>query len=398
MKRTWLIITIIAVFIFASAAAVWASEPIKLIVNGQEIKPDVAPQIINNRTMVPVRWIAEALGAHVEWDPQTQTVRIITNGDITDNQDNNDQTAVTKLVQEFGQRLKNVSLTAAEETIINSVTENYGDLVSAELLSKWQNYPATAPGRLTSSPWPERIEISETKKLSDSKYKIKGEIIEVTSVEMANGGYASKQPVILLVEKTDNNWLITSFRYDFTNSAHLSEKGIIKPELAEKIIKESADKVIYAVSTKDAATIAEYTHPVKGVRFTPYTYVSIENDVVFSKEAVKTFFTDQKTYLWGYYDGIGDEIKLTPSQYYQKFIYNVDYINADEIGYNEVLSSGNALENQFEVYENAIVVEYYFPGFTPEYDGLDWKSLRLVFEPYGNDWKLVGIISNQWTI
>ena len=56
------------------------------------------------------------------------------------------------------------------------------------------------------------------------------------------------------------------------------------------------------------------------------------------------------------------------------------------------------LENQFEIYDNPIVVEYYFPGFNPEYEGMDWKSLRLVFEKYEDSWKLVGIIHNQWTI
>lgn len=527
MKKTWLIVTIMAVFIFASTAAVWASEPIKLVVNGQEIKPDVAPQIINNRTMVPVRWIAEALGAHVEWDPENQMVLIITDTNITDNQNNSDQTAIIKVVEDFGSKMKNVSLLAPEDVVSKSLQENYGDLVALELLAKWQKDPTVAPGRLTSSPWPERIEIIETHKISDSKYQIKGEIIEVTSVEMANGGYAAKQPVILVVEKIDNNWLITAFElneYDTNNSIiyintqygfsfelpeswqgykviteqweglaigspdntpihqgplflirhpnwtsenphqdipimvfthaewdsleqgefHIGaapigpkelgrnsqyifalparynfsfpegheeveqildnnpvkplEGNIIKPELAKKVIKESADKVIYAISTKDAVTIADYTHPVKGVRFTPYTNVSLENDLVFSKDAIKNFFTDQKTYLWGYYDGSGEDIKLTPSQYFDKFVYDVDYINAEEIGYNEVLGTGNAVENQFEIYKNAIVVEYYFPGFTPEYDGLDWKSLRLVFEPYENDWKLVGIISNQWTI
>lgn len=178
----------------------------------------------------------------------------------------------------------------------------------------------------------------------------------------------------------------------------LTEEGIIKPEVAEKLIKETSDKLINAISSKDAETISEYVHPVKGVRFTPYTFVYLEQEVVFNKEEVKNFFKDKEIYVWGFYDGIGDEIKLTPSEYYEKFIYPEDFANAEKIGYNEVLSFGNAMENQFEVYENPIVVEYYFSGFNPEYEGMDWRSLRLVFEQYEGSWKLVGIISNQWTI
>lgn len=178
----------------------------------------------------------------------------------------------------------------------------------------------------------------------------------------------------------------------------LTEDGVIEPEFARKIIEQTAGKLIQAIGDKDAETISEFVHPVKGLRFTPYTFVSLGEDMVFSKEEVKDFFNDQNVYLWGLYDGIGDEISLTPSEYYEKFIYSNDFKNADEVGYNEVLSSGNAVENQFEVYETPIIVEYYFPGFIPEDGGTDWKGLRLVFEQYENEWKLAGIIHSQWTI
>ena len=178
----------------------------------------------------------------------------------------------------------------------------------------------------------------------------------------------------------------------------LTEEGIIEPEFAEMTIAEISNELIEAISIKDFETVSEFTHPVKGVRFTPYTYVSLDNDIVFNRAEIESFFDDQDVYIWGIYDGIGDDISLTPSQYYEKFIYTNDFKNAEEIGYNEVLSMGNMNENQFEVYDNAIVVEYYFSGFNPDYEGMDWRSLRLVFQQYRNDWKLVGIIYNQWTI
>ncbi len=177
-----------------------------------------------------------------------------------------------------------------------------------------------------------------------------------------------------------------------------TEEGIIKPEMAEEIISETSTNVITALAEKDMDTLSSFVHPVKGVRFTPYTYVSLEKDLLFTKEEVKGFLENEKEYIWGNYDGTGDEIKLTPQEYYDKFIYTADFVNAPEIGYNTVLSSGNMLENQFQVYENPIVVEYYFPGFNPEYEGMDWQSLRLVFEEYEGQWFLVGIIHNQWTI
>ena len=88
--------------------------------------------------------------------------------------------------------------------------------------------------------------------------------------------------------------------------------------------------------------------PIKGVRFTPYTYVSLEDDMVFNKEDIKNFFNDEKVYVWGIYDGIGDDISLTPGKYYERFIYSADFKNANEIGYNKVLSTGNMLKTSLK--------------------------------------------------
>lgn len=47
--------------------------------NGKTVQLSQPAQIINNKTMVPLRFISEALEASVEWDGDTQTVRIIVN-------------------------------------------------------------------------------------------------------------------------------------------------------------------------------------------------------------------------------------------------------------------------------------------------------------------------------
>ncbi len=45
-------------------------------VNGEAMTADVAPEIANDRTMLPARYVAEAFGAIVGWDALTQTVLI----------------------------------------------------------------------------------------------------------------------------------------------------------------------------------------------------------------------------------------------------------------------------------------------------------------------------------
>jgi hypothetical protein len=44
--------------------------------NGEPIPLDVPAKIIRGRTMVPFRFVSEALGADVNWDPGTRTVKI----------------------------------------------------------------------------------------------------------------------------------------------------------------------------------------------------------------------------------------------------------------------------------------------------------------------------------
>lgn len=52
----------------------YADDGIVVTLNGSPIQFDVQPQLINDRTMVPLRKIFEAMGASVDWNGDTQTV------------------------------------------------------------------------------------------------------------------------------------------------------------------------------------------------------------------------------------------------------------------------------------------------------------------------------------
>lgn len=215
MKKKSIIAVSLALLLFVFAAAALAENPLKLLVNGQEIKPDVPVQIVDGRAMVPIRWVAEALGLEVGWDQQNNIVSINDPDYIPGHPPaDSDIAAAVKVVEQFGSKLKNVALLAPEDVVQKSLQENYGGLVSPALLQKWQSDLTHAPGRLTSSPWPERIEVLDLKKSGDLKFEIKGDIIEMTSTEMVSGGEADKKPVILTAEKIDNHWLITGYSYD----------------------------------------------------------------------------------------------------------------------------------------------------------------------------------------
>lgn len=91
MKRKIIISMIVIVSFFATALVVSpvnvvAKDYIRVYVNGKEVISNDAPaQIINDRTMLPVRAISEALGMEVKWDPVNRTVNLISPKVITDN-------------------------------------------------------------------------------------------------------------------------------------------------------------------------------------------------------------------------------------------------------------------------------------------------------------------------
>lgn len=51
-------------------------------IDGQTQYVDVAPFVIGSRTLVPLRFVAQALGAAVEWNQNSQTVRINGGGNV----------------------------------------------------------------------------------------------------------------------------------------------------------------------------------------------------------------------------------------------------------------------------------------------------------------------------
>ncbi|MGE5542525.1 MAG: ABC transporter substrate-binding protein, partial [Bacillota bacterium] len=80
MRRPILVMGVAFLVIAGVSSLAAASAPIRIQVNGQYLtNMDVEPVNLNGRVFVPARFVAEALGASVEWDQESQTV-IITSG------------------------------------------------------------------------------------------------------------------------------------------------------------------------------------------------------------------------------------------------------------------------------------------------------------------------------
>ena len=128
--------------------------------------------------------------------------------ELDEENDKEDGAHVHDVVYQFGNQLKLVSLLAPDEVLRESILEYYGDLVTPPLLKQWLQSPRRAPGRYTSSPWPERIEILEIKRTGKKEYEVYGHIIEVTSA--SQNAIVARRPITLHVKKWNERWLIHS--------------------------------------------------------------------------------------------------------------------------------------------------------------------------------------------
>lgn len=160
----------------------------------------------------------------------------------------------------------------------------------------------------------------------------------------------------------------------------------------------SACVVCRCLQQQDWGTLATYVHLDRGVTFTPYSTVDPDGDLNFTAGQIQNLAQDSNVYTWGFEDGRGDPIQMTFPQYFERYVYDRDYIQVPELGVDRIMTGGNALENLTEVYEGCRFVDFSFPSFDPVNDGLDWSSLKLVFQPEGEHWYLVGIVHGEWTV
>lgn len=161
--------------------------------------------------------------------------------------------------------------------------------------------------------------------------------------------------------------------------------------------QQTVTDVINLLKDKDLPRLAAYVHPTKGVRFSPYGHVNMETDIIMQASILQHAFEEDGILDWGSYQGSGESIDLSFADYYEKFIYDHDFVNADQVGYNTIIGTGNTVNNATEFYSDSYIAEYHFRG-TEANNFMDWSSLRIVLVEYNRDWVVVGIIHDQWTI
>ena len=169
-------------------------------------------------------------------------------------------------------------------------------------------------------------------------------------------------------------------------------------EFVEKdSIKAIGQQVLISLKENNWGELRKYFSE-DGVLFSPYGYIDSARSKKLSPDDLIAAISKNWILTWGSYDGTGDPIKLTVKDYLKKFVYNADYVNAEAIGFDEVIKQGNSTNNLKEIYPNHHFIDYHFSGFDQKLKGIDWTSLRLVFEKINGEYFLVAVIHDQWTI
>ncbi len=166
----------------------------------------------------------------------------------------------------------------------------------------------------------------------------------------------------------------------------------------DSMLKELTKEIFTLIRDKKYQALDSLIHPEQGIRFSPYSYVS-NSDKKFSREEFARLFGKNRYVKinWGNYDGSGDPITLTATEYFKRFVYDANYVHPEQLMVNQVIGKGNTTNNIHSYYTGADFTESFFSG-TRKNEALDWRSVRLVFAEKNGKYYLIGVIHDQWTI
>lgn len=159
-----------------------------------------------------------------------------------------------------------------------------------------------------------------------------------------------------------------------------------------------APEVLKSLKAQNYVALSGFIHPEEGLTLVPYSTVEPGINLCFTAKEIAGAASNSNKYIWGLKDGSGLPIELTMTDYFKEYVFDVDYTTAPNIALNRVQQTGNSLENVEEAYPDCPYVEFNFSGIDPALEGMDWRSLKLVFSQYQGQWKLVALIHSQWTV
>ena len=200
--------------------------------------------------------------------------------------------------------------------------------------------------------------------------------------------------IIFIVAGLIAGFLISSVIFTATGFSLFGAGSEERSHSVKKNNQELISLALRAVDNikhNDFQALSQIVHPELGVVFSPYATITLTTNKCFPAEHIALFGTDSKLYVWGVYAGSGEPIELTVADYFAEFVFDRDYTAATVIGVNQIIKSGNALENIADVLPDVKFIDFHIPGSEKDSaEDYDWSSLRLGFEEFeGSLWLTV---------
>ena len=172
------------------------------------------------------------------------------------------------------------------------------------------------------------------------------------------------------------------------------------PSYDDTTLLNISNTILTFFKNRDFVHLSEYIHPQYGVRFSPYGNTDTMRDKRLSKEELMQLSKSNKSIKWGISDGTGEPINLSISNYIKRFVYDADFLNAKDISVNKIIGEGVSFNADTikHIYPNSDFIEFYFPGFNPKYQGMDWRALIFVFKKENGKQYLIAVIHDQWRV
>ena len=204
--------------------------------------------------------------------------------------------------------------------------------------------------------------------------------------------YCSKEAKTISERSNKDSLVITET--DSLNS--LNPNVETESNSKEETLKTLNSEILSALKSNEIEKLSKFIHPEKGIRFSMYGYVQPKTDKYFTKEEFIKYAPTNIKFTWGEKDGTGDQLVLSINDYLNQWVFKKDFTGA-EYYQNSFKGGGNSINNLKEIYPNSDFTENYISG-SEEYGGMDWNSLRFVFEELYGTYYLVAVINDEWTV
>lgn len=272
MKRKLFTAVLAGALIVSLSTIAFAGGSIKIFYNGQEIKTDTSPININSRIFAPVRTIAEAMGAKVSWDKDSNQVNIT----------GNDQSMqISSLEHALAPK---TALDAVNSWAEGKQTRNgawqYAVMTPELRKASYDDFVSMHWSTGTSSPWVKSFEVREQRKLGENNYRYS---VKFTWTDSINSTSETTQYVT--VKNIDGTWLVDSID-NLDVQGIITKVNLTNSKDVESIFVESENKT-EAAYQQGTAILDENTKIFKG-----NTSVELKPDVLSVGTKVEVFFKD----------------------------------------------------------------------------------------------------------